>query len=142
MSAVVNATEVTPPSRNGSPPSIAATRSRPASGSTVSGDSPASPSNTAPSVPWPRPVAANDPYRSTCTPTTDDTRSPSSSTKLFAARIGPTVWELEGPTPIEKRSKTLTAMGIRYRIAIGGNLRTGRINIRPIVERSSHATRP
>ena len=27
-----------------------------------------------------------------------------------AARIGPTVWELEGPIPILKRSKTLSSM--------------------------------
>src|SRR4029079_12993073 len=73
----------------------------------------------------PAPVAPTDPYRSTSTATTDDARSPSSSTNRFAARIGPTVWELDGPTPIEKRSKTLTVIGIRYRIAIGWNLRTG-----------------
>ncbi|GAB2571006.1 hypothetical protein Aab01nite_05210 [Paractinoplanes abujensis] len=28
-----------------------------------------------------------------------------------AARIGPTVWELDGPMPIENRSKTDTAIG-------------------------------
>jgi hypothetical protein len=28
----------------------------------------------------------------------------------FAARIGPTVWELDGPMPIENKSKTLIAM--------------------------------
>jgi len=39
------------------------------------------------------------------------------------------VWELDGPTPIEKRSKTLTVIGIRYRIAIGWNLRTGPMSI-------------
>src|SRR5579862_7323871 len=31
-------------------------------------------------------------------------------TKRRAARIGPTVWELEGPMPMVKRSKTLSAM--------------------------------
>ena len=61
MSAVVNATEAPPERRNEEPPSIAATRKRPASGSTVSGEQPSSPSSTAPSVPCPRPVAASDP---------------------------------------------------------------------------------
>ncbi|GAB5540399.1 MAG: hypothetical protein SangKO_001590 [Sandaracinaceae bacterium] len=42
-------------------------------------------------------------------------RSPrwtSPSAKRFAARIGPTVWELEGPIPIVNMSKTLMAMGV------------------------------
>ena len=30
----------------------------------------------------------------------------------IAARIGPTVWELDGPMPILKRSNTLTAMAV------------------------------
>ena len=38
---------------------------------------------------------------------TEDVRSSSSSAKRFAARIGPTVCELDGPIPIENRSKTL-----------------------------------
>ena len=33
-----------------------------------------------------------------------------SSRNWRAARMGPTVWELEGPTPILKMSKTLTAV--------------------------------
>ena len=32
--------------------------------------------------------------------------------KAAAARIGPTVCELDGPTPMEKRSNTLTVMGL------------------------------
>ena len=34
--------------------------------------------------------------------------------KRAAARIGPTVCELDGPMPIENRSKTLTATRARY----------------------------
>ncbi|GGM40575.1 hypothetical protein GCM10010489_09470 [Microbacterium saperdae] len=34
--------------------------------------------------------------------------APSRWTKSSAARIGPTVWELEGPTPMENRSKAET----------------------------------
>ena len=34
------------------------------------------------------------------------------ATKSFAARIGPKVCELEGPIPIEKISRVLTAMNI------------------------------
>lgn len=30
---------------------------------------------------------------------------------IRAARIGPTVWELDGPMPIENRSKTEMATG-------------------------------
>src|SRR3954466_6974070 len=36
--------------------------------------------------------------------------SSSARAKSIAARIGPTVWELEGPIPILKRSKTEIAM--------------------------------
>ena len=32
--------------------------------------------------------------------------------KLAPARIGPTVWELDGPMPTVKRSKTLNGMAI------------------------------
>jgi hypothetical protein len=31
---------------------------------------------------------------------------------MRAARIGPTVWELDGPMPIENRSKTEMATGV------------------------------
>jgi hypothetical protein len=37
-------------------------------------------------------------------------RSPSRSRNSPAARIGPTVWDDDGPIPMEKRSKTLRAM--------------------------------
>ena len=63
-------------------------------------------------VPCPCPVAAREPYRSTRSDATFS-RSPdvlSSSAKTAAARIGPTVWELDGPMPMEKRSKTPTAI--------------------------------
>jgi hypothetical protein len=63
-------------------------------------------------VPWPAPVAASEPNRSTCTLAVAPSRprSLTSSTKRAAARIGPTVWELDGPMPIENRSNTLIAM--------------------------------
>ena len=34
---------------------------------------------------------------------------------MRAARIGPTVWELDGPMPTEKRSKTEMATGVLLR---------------------------
>src|SRR6476660_7998529 len=91
-------------------------RSRPASissDSTVSGRYPSRPSSTAGSVPWPRPVAASEPYSST---RTSDTRAStpalsSSSTKFAAARMGPTVCELDGPMPTLKSSNTLIVTG-------------------------------
>jgi len=71
-------------------------------GSIEAGSFPASPSNTARSVPCPNPVSANDPYRSTCTRSTSSSLPlwSSSRANLHAARIGPIVCELEGPTPI------------------------------------------
>ena len=63
-------------------------------------------------VPCPWPVAASEPYRSTRSDATS-ARCPealSSSANTAAARIGPTVCELEGPIPMEKRSKTPTAI--------------------------------
>src|SRR6185437_13974443 len=92
-----------------------------ASGSIRSGQLPSSPQITALSVPWPRPVADSEPYSSTCTRATRsrtcpglDPGSPVSpsqrSTKRAAARIGPIVCEDDGPMPILKMSKTLTAM--------------------------------
>src|SRR6185437_13489316 len=84
-----------------------------ASGSILSGQLPSSPHSTALSVPWPRPVSASDPYSSTVTRATR-AMSPVStsqrSTKRAAARIGPIVCEDDGPMPILKMSKTLTAM--------------------------------
>src|SRR5699024_11262902 len=82
-----------------------------ATGSTDSGSSPSSPITTAPSVPWPAAVAAREPYRCTETSATRAPVSGSSSTSranLAAARIGPTVWELDGPMPILNRSNVLT----------------------------------
>ena len=63
-------------------------------------------------VPWPCPVAASEPYRSTRSDATSVQLAGalSSSANTAAARIGPTVCELEGPMPMEKRSKTPTAM--------------------------------
>src|SRR5690348_7098116 len=83
------------------------------SGSTLSGHSPSSPHITALSVPWPRPVSASEPNNSQVTRAVRDRLPASSShfsTKRAAARIGPTVCEDDGPMPILKRSKTLTAM--------------------------------
>jgi len=57
-------------------------------------------------VMWPLPVAASEPYRPILSFATLS-RMPKrcrSSTKILAARMGPTVWLDEGPTPIEKRS--------------------------------------
>ncbi len=69
--------------------------------STRSGTSPSSPSKIATSVPWPWPVWANEPYNST---SRRAMRSKSagiiSNRNRRAARIGPTVWELDGPMPI------------------------------------------
>ena len=81
--------------------------------STVSGSCPARPSSTALSLPWPLPVAPSDPYISAFTRVVSAS-VPSCArrvTKMRAARIGPTVCELDGPMPILKRSKTETAMG-------------------------------
>ena len=81
--------------------------------STVSGSSPCRPSSTAFGLPWPCPVAPSEPYSSTCSRCTA-VRSPdstSASANIRAARIGPTVWELDGPIPMEKRSKTLMVTG-------------------------------
>ena len=99
---------------------MAAMRAGRRSISVASGVSPSSPSISALWLPWPRPVAANEPYSRTRTPVTR-ARSPedcSASTNCRAARIGPTVWELEGPIPIVKRSKTLTAIAARPLLVI------------------------
>ncbi|MNS60396.1 hypothetical protein D3C72_933910 [compost metagenome] len=82
------------------------------SGSTLSGHSPINPMITALSVPWPIPVADSEPYNRTsirCT-CASISRSRKASTNRAPARIGPTVWELEGPTPILNKSKTLIAI--------------------------------
>jgi len=79
--------------------------------STVSGSCPMSPSRMALSLPCPLPVAPSEPYRVTLTRVTraSKSRSRNRSANSRAARIGPTVWELEGPMPILNRSKTLRA---------------------------------
>ena len=76
------------------------------SGSTVSGSHPDNPSITAVSVLCPLPVSASDPNSSTVNLSHSSDRAFSSSAKRAAARIGPTVCELEGPMPIVKRSVT------------------------------------
>ena len=82
-------------------------------GSTFSGSSPDSPSSIARSVWWPCPVSASDPNSSTRTRGTlrrqvmPHPRSCRSSPNRRAARIGPTVCELDGPIPILKISKML-----------------------------------
>ena len=67
-------------------------------------------------MPWPRPVSASEPNSSQRTRCTRS-RMPGSSSqrwpKRAAARIGPTVCEDDGPMPILKRSKTLTAMSAK-----------------------------
>ncbi len=87
----------------------AASRSGIDSGSTDSGCSPSNPSTTAVTVPWPIPVAPSEPKSSTRTPAValNSSRSASRPTNLSAARIGPTVCELDGPIPTLKSSKTL-----------------------------------
>ena len=69
---------------------------------------------TALSLPWPLPVAPSDPYKSVLMPVQASARMSllreAYSTNCAAARIGPTVCELEGPIPIENKSKTLMAM--------------------------------
>ena len=95
-----------------SPPSasIRSTRSLPATGSTVSGSEPSRPITIAERVPCPSPVAASEPYRWTSTSATWGPVSGSASTSCAncaAARIGPTVWELDGPMPILNMSNVL-----------------------------------
>src|SRR5579863_5650232 len=74
-----------------------------------SGRSPCSPATTARSVPWPRPVQAREPSSTTPMRSTrgSSPAARSASTKAAAARIGPTVWEEDGPMPILNRSKAL-----------------------------------
>src|SRR5699024_2288509 len=75
-----------------------------ASTGTVSGVQPASPKMTARSVEWPLPVADKEPRNSVCTVAG---MWGNDSTKVLAARMGPTVCEDDGPTPMEKMSMTL-----------------------------------
>ncbi|MDT4858562.1 hypothetical protein FQZ97_930370 [compost metagenome] len=86
-------------------------------GSIRSGHSPISPMTVARSVPWPTPVADSEPYRRTSTRRTcaSRPRSRSAVANSAAARMGPTVCELEGPIPILNRSNTLMAMPVPRR---------------------------
>src|ERR1051325_9489096 len=86
----------------------AAPRGAMASTSTVAGSSPSSPSSTALSLPCPLPVNPRLPNSSTLTLAVR-VSSPSASRRSAnrrAARIGPTVCELDGPIPILKMSNT------------------------------------
>ena len=101
------------PSRGSRPPvTISSTSPVQASGSMVSGSWPARPSSTAVSEPWPTPVAASEPNSSACTRAVRSRTPcwPMLSVKRRAARMGPTVWDEDGPMPIENRSRTLSAM--------------------------------
>ena len=86
----------------------AATRFATESTSTVAGSSPSSPRMTALSLPWPLPVKPRLPNSSTFTPAICASwpSASSRSANRRAARIGPTVCELDGPMPILKMSKT------------------------------------
>src|SRR5690349_13604980 len=100
-----------PPGRVSRPVSrTRATSGSAATGSTVSGCSPLSPSTTALTLPWPCPVAPSEPNSSTRSPAAAIPSAASDSANMPAARIGPTVWELDGPMPILNRSNALIAM--------------------------------
>src|SRR5690625_6449898 len=73
------------------------------------GSKPHNPNTTAISVACPTPVKERDPYRctSTCSKLAAPPLSSISSNHQIAARHGPNVWELEGPTPIFNISKIL-----------------------------------
>jgi hypothetical protein len=60
-------------------------------------------------LPWPCPVAPSEPNSSALIPATRSTTpsSASEAANMPAARIGPTVCELDGPMPTLKRSKAL-----------------------------------
>src|SRR6516225_557320 len=97
--------------RRNRPISLVSSTSGPAAaGSTVSGSAPVSPSTTALTLPCPCPVAPSEPNSSTRIPATRSSTpsSASDATNMPAARIGPTVCELDGPIPILKRSNALT----------------------------------
>src|SRR4051794_25637586 len=79
--------------------------------STLSGSCPESPSRMALSLPCPLPVAPSEPYSVTLMRATfsNNPESRRRTANWRAARIGPTVCELDGPMPILNRSKTLNA---------------------------------
>ena len=63
-------------------------------------------------LPWPCPVAPSEPNSSALIPATRSSTpsSASEAANMPAARIGPTVCELDGPMPTLKRSKALMVM--------------------------------
>ena len=85
-------------------------------GSIRCGCSPARPSTTAGTVPWPCPVAPSEPKSSQWARAVSSSRPSSTSrdTNRKAARIGPTVCELDGPIPTVNRSSTDSVMGIPW----------------------------
>src|SRR3954470_20572073 len=95
---------------------ICATRFATESTSTVFGSSPSSPSSTARSLPCPLPVKPRLPNSSTFTLAVSASwpSVSSRSANRFAARIGPTVCELDGPMPILKMSKTLMCTDLQH----------------------------
>ncbi|GLW18871.1 hypothetical protein Stsp01_56140 [Streptomyces sp. NBRC 13847] len=64
-------------------------------------------------------------------------------TNIRAARMGPTVWELEGPMPMEKRSKTEMATGADSLVCSWWTVEqwSSRYVSAPIVERNADRTR-
>ena len=108
----LKSTRCAPPSSSSASRAAAATWSSAVAVSTVSGSWPANPSTTALSEPWPRPVAPSEPKSSAWTRTVAASwpEAASPSVNRFAARIGPTVWEDDGPMPMENRSSTLSAI--------------------------------
>src|SRR4051794_37985822 len=110
MSAFENRMGRVPSSASAPPSGHALHAARTASGSTVSGARPWRPATMASGVPWPSPVAPSDPYSVQATRSMPSSRSASRRrvAKWWAARMGPTVWELEGPTPMENSSNAET----------------------------------
>src|SRR3990167_7512133 len=100
-----------PPSCNWPLANNSAIRSSMLLGLTGSGHSPISPMIAARSLPWPTPVADSEPYRRTCSRAVRSSKRRSANAPLnsAAARIGPTVCELDGPMPILNKSNTLIA---------------------------------
>ncbi|GAA3082861.1 hypothetical protein GCM10020254_29080 [Streptomyces goshikiensis] len=90
-------------------------------------------------MPWPWPVAPSEPKSSARTDAVS-ARTPSffrRVTNMRAARIGPTVWEDDGPMPMEKRSKTEMATGGLPCLLVGreGRFVRGRSIVRILSDR-------
>ena len=111
-SSQLKSTRWLPPTCSSASRAAAATWSSAVRVSTVSGSCPCSPSTTALSEPWPRPVAPREPNSSAWTRAVASAgrRRSSPSVNCFAARIGPTVCDDDGPMPTENRSRTLSAI--------------------------------